>query len=142
MKVNKRIYNKLSKRITRKTARKAKKDTRLFRRSGLMAQYNASRAPQADLELRNTEGAIELEKGFLIQWGRVYHDADGTSDNQPQTYYFKQKFRVACFGVICNMQKSGTASANASEITRSGFQIDSSTDLNSERYINYIAIGF
>ena len=134
MKVNKRIYNKLSKRITR--------NTRLFKSSGLMAQYHASRAPQADLELRNTEGAIELEKGFLIQWGRVYHDADGTSDNQPQTYYFKQKFRVACFGVICNMQRTGTASANASEITRSSFQIDSSTDLNSERYINYIAIGF
>ena len=139
----KRLYTKLAKRISElENKQKAKKRSQ-FIKSGVSGQYIMNdRAIDTDLELANTSGCIVLEQGFMIQWGRVYHDADGTTTPQPQSYIFKKRFPNTCFGVICNMQRTGVLSANASEITRSGFEIDSSDDLSSERYINYIAIGF
>ena len=131
MKNLRRLYSKLNrhrnnvkKRSIEKSKQRVGSSKAKFKRSGLIKQYDVSTATQSELEERSTGGYIELDKGFIIQWGRVLHKGD--EDEQPNKYKFEKKFQHACFSIVLNMQESGANYAtNATYITAFGFEIDS-----------------
>ena len=146
-----RVYNKAVKKINavKKKIRKptSKGKVKQFKPFGDSKQYETESASRFELiqdPAISVGGHISFDTGkqgdFVIRWGKIFHQA-GTS-NQPNVYTFKKPFVKRCFGVILNMQRSGTKSANASNITKFGFEVDSDNDLASDRFINYIAIGY
>ena len=124
----------------------AKKDTSFIRKfvpSGTIRQHDlAADLSQSDLEQKNTAGYIEFDGGFSIQWGRVF--LEGGNPVEEQTFTFKKRFATRCFGVILNRQKGDISSANAIDITKSGFDVDYSSISGglTDHFINFIAIGY
>ena len=111
-----------------------------FKKTGDIGQYDVSTATLKEMKGEASHGSIELDQGFTIQWGKIFHLAGDA--NQPQEYKFGKVFKRSCFGVILNMQRNGIKSANARDITKVGFNIDSDDELSGDRFINYIAIGY
>ena len=134
VKYNGRIYTKRYSPIE-----KRKNDSIKFDKGGRMVQYNQD-DPKGDtistLSGPTTSGGfIELSEGFTIQWGRVFHDEADVD------FKFKKKFRFSCFGVFLNRQFDGIHGYNATNITASGFTIDTGATVVGDRFVNYMAIG-
>ena len=135
-----RVYHKLNKKRMNTSkaekvlhAGKVREPKKLFKTGGTSRQYNSARDT-----IKNSSGAIELEQGFMIQWGRVFNETDDKQDVR-----FRRKFKHVCFGVVLNRQNANsTIALNATAITSSGFEIDRHADMDSSTYVNYMAIGY
>jgi hypothetical protein len=144
MKKVRRIHNKAIKRtkgLTKPTKQSLLRDriktASKFRKSGTMSQYDQG----IDVKSETAKGGyIELSEGFTIQWGRAFHKTG--SDEQPLKVVFSKGFKNKCLGVVVNAQASTLYGYNAKNITNNGFEVNSGSTAVSDKFINYIAIGY